>query len=405
MSKLLKHILLPAREQGWELWQLSADSWTLEKSIVEIDDTTNLPKETRVGFPTSAVATVPMVIPDADHSTQRGIAQLQMEQSGLIKSDYTSWDLYKVDSEQSLNAGVSLVADSIEPTKQIKDQSFDTAARFYDVGNLDTILCKREQGRWATIFYKNSQPFYSELTDSVESILSQVKSLLPQFALQEIGYKPAILILEKDEHLEWAELREEQLKSDLGISTKLVDSLSLISSDRSDLELVPHFVSESRTKEKRNRKIKLAVLAGLCVYAAGCLFFYMRYQQREDEIQQIQKDLAALEPQWIEHQQNLTKINELDGVLTNEWPLVTYDKVASLLPEDDKLLLSSVEIQSESIVIKGVSPTINLINELHPALINSPYFTGYTWTVPVKAEDQKTKLWDFTMEATKKGDL
>lgn len=403
MSKLLKHILLPAKEQGWELWLLGKDGWSQEESIAELDDSTLIPKETRVAFPIRAVAMVPMIIPSTDRSTQRGMAQLQMEQSGLIKPESTSWDLYQVDAECSLSAGVSIVADSIAPTKQIQDQTFDVAARFYEVGDLDTLLCKREQGRWVTICYKNSQPFYSELTDSAESILRQIKSLLTQFSVQGIEFDPQTLIIEKDEHSEWRDHREEQLENDLGIATKLVDSVKLVTSERGDLELVPDFVTDSRAKEKRNKKIKFVVLACLCLYAIGCLFLFMRYKKTEDEIQQVRDDLAVLEPQWIVYQHHLSQLNELDGVLTNQWPLATYDKVASLLPDHEKLQLEAVEVESGRVLIKGVSPNINFINELHPALMNDPYFNRYSWTVPVKAEDKKTKLWNFTMEATKKG--
>ncbi|MGJ8657003.1 MAG: PilN domain-containing protein [Akkermansiaceae bacterium] len=403
MSKLLKHILLPAKELGWELWLLGQDGWTLEKSIPEMDDSTVIPKETRIAFPVSAVATVPMVIPSADSDTQRGIAQLQMEQTGLVKSESSSWDLYQVDAESSLSAGVSLVVDSIVPSKQIQEQTFDVAARFYKVGDLDTLLCKREQGRWVTICYKNAQPFYSELTDSAESILRQIKSLLTQFSVQGIEYDPQTLIIEKDENSEWRDHREEQLKNELGIATVLVDSVSLATSEREDLKLIPGFVTESRTKETRNKKIKIAVLACLCLYAIGCLLIYMQHKQTENEIQQVRNDVAALEPQWIVYQHNLSQLSELDGLLTNQWPLATYEKVASLLPEHEKLQFEAVEVESGRVLIKGVSPNINLINELHPALMNEPYFSGYIWTVPVKAEDQKTKLWNFTMEATKKG--
>lgn len=403
MSKPLKHILLPAYDQGWELWLLSEESSKLVESYDEINKSTLLPKGTSVAFPAHSVTIIPLSIASEDLETQKGIAQLQMEQNGLLKSGAASWDVFPVDTESSLYAGVSLIDDLKENFDHLADISFNLAARFYEVDDVDCIVCTKEQGRFVIIFYKKSHPFYTEILDSLESFPALFKSLAIQFSILELSYLPQKIIIEaaaiSDDD---SQNIENFINHRTGLPVKIIEKIDISNSELIDLQLVPLTATKVRNEKKRNKKTRLYIIIALSMYVIGGMFLYYQYKQRENQIQQIENEVAALEPRWIEYQQNLSKLNELDNLLTNQWPLASFEKVVSHLPSHQELRFQVVEIQSGNILIKGVSPNINLINALHPALIKDPYFKEYTWKVPVKEEDQKTKLWNFTIQAMMK---
>jgi len=405
VSKSLKHILIPARELGWELWQLNKEKLERKVSVQNLNDS-SIPKDTRIAFPASYVTTTPLTIPHADLTTQKGIARLQLEQSGLLKSGADSWDVYTVDKEVSLVAGVSLQNEFVEGDKLQLEQTFDLAARYYQVGYLDTIVCKKEQGNWLTICYKESNPFYIEPVDSLSSVLAQIKSLLIQFTVLKIPFSPEKISIEisSDEEPIEHELVK-RLERELNTPIELVENIKPVLHNGGDLNLVPAQIFAGRKKKKRNEKLRMYLLICACLYIIGGMFLVKQHRQRENQIQQAQNQVTNLSPRWTEHQQDLTKLNELENLLTNQWPLATFEKVVSHLPSHQELRFQIVEIQASSILIKGVAPNINHINNLETALGEDPYFKNYNWRTIEKNEDKKTKLWSFSIDAIKKGAL
>ncbi len=406
---------MPAKNQGWELWLLTKGGGGKEqekelrheKSIPDLNNP-SIPKDTRIAFPANLVTTTPLKIPQADEQTQKNIAKLQLEQNGLLKPDNESWDTFTIDTEIPLITAVTLAQELPEGSRLQREQTYDLAARFYKISDIDQIICKKEQGSWVTIFYKNSNPFYAEQIDSLASLSSQIKALLIQFTIQDIPFHPEKIIIESDpdnETLDQYSVNKLEQEIDLSIKVDLVDSINPIfpnsKDSHRDLKLTPPHVLQDRKKRKRSGKLKLYVLLLLCLYTIGGLILFKQHKQRENQIQQAHNQVAELEPQWIKHQQNLAKLNELDSLLTNQWPLASYEKIVSHLPSDQVLRFQVVEIQASNILIKGVSPNINFINALYPKLKNDPYFSNYRWRMPAPSIDQKTKLWSFTIEALK----
>ncbi len=400
MSKQPKHLLLPAEEQGWALWQIRKDGLQRMKNIGDLEKSGPLPKETRIAFPTSSVAIKPMLVQSDDVDVRKGIARLQLEQSNMLSTDAQSWDVYTVGLETSLSAGVVLMQPEPLTPEILVDQSFDMAARFYESGDLDAILCVKEQGSWSLLFYKEAQPFYTETIDSLDSLSSYLRSILIKFSLDNIEFTPEIIRI-RDEN--WLSSNGRLLEQDLKIPVEYEGSRSPVFNGQKELLIIPKEVLEARIKKKGGEKIKLIALVVLCLYVIGFIFVMKQHKQLDNKIEIAQQEAVELEPKWMEYQQDMMKLNELDKVLTNNWPLASFERIVSHIPGRQELRFQTVEIQNETILIKGISPNINLINKLYPQLKKEPYFKEYEWSMLAPVENQKTKLLSFRMEAIKKG--
>jgi len=359
-----KHILFPSREEGWELWRVDSDTKTLVKEF-DPDGEIELPVSTKIAFSSHDIVSWPLVLPGNDEQIQRQITQLNLEQHGLLGQDSDSWDVFPVSQEDSLCTGVALSRDHLPHHKSHSSQSFDVASRFYQVDAIDCVLCKKEQGRWVSILYKNSIPFYWEPIDSLESLSSQLKILELEFSQQQIPFIAKKLIIEGD-HSVNQELID-SIKKATHLEVAYVEEIAL-KKENSDLNLVPEAVKLDRKAKSRRYKILLFAIVGLMIYAGVAYFLYDQYSKTESEIVELERQVTELSPNWEKNEGDLAKLNELDAVLTNKWPLSSFEKVVSHFPKNQEMRLLVVELQSEVITMKGVSPNINLINKLFPAL-------------------------------------
>ena len=139
----------------------------------------------------------------------------------------------------------------------------------------------------------------------------------------------------------------------------------------------------------------------IAAYATVAFYLYEDYKQRNIEIDKLENQVTDLTPSWEKNQHDLSKLNELDDVLTNKWPLASFEKIVSHLPGKQKLRFQIVEVQTNIILIKGASPNINLINNLFPALKSDSYFKSFEWRMPAPVLNERTKLWEFTLEIIK----
>lgn len=401
MSKF-KHILFPAREKGWELWRLAKNGNNLVESFA-IDDEIDLPRSTKVAFSSHDVASWPVILPKNDKQVQRQMAQLNLEQHGIIKADSAIWDIFSASGEDNLYAGAVLSRNSLSHHKSHTELTFDVTARLYQVGPGDRVLCKREHGKWISIFYKSSIPFYWEPIDSLDSLPSQLKVLSLEFAQQKIPFAPEKFIIEAtDTELSVDGSHLPRLEEVCGIHVDYVQAVDFRDNTKYSLDLAPSSVNLERKSRKGRRNILFLILLVLIVYGVVAFFFYEQYKRKNSEINTLQDKVTLLSPGWRENQQDITKLNELDDVMTNHWPLALLERVHSSLPETLEIRFESVEINSGSIVIKGVAPlNITLINDLSLALKNDEYFKDYRWTMPTQEKNQKTQQWEFTMVATK----
>ncbi len=400
MSKS-KHILFPSKEKGWGLWRVENDSKSLLETFA-IDDEIEVPTSTKIALSSHDVASWPLILPMNDKLVQRQMAHLNLEQHGLLKADSDNWDVFAVSDEENVHAGVVLSRDNLSHHKSHTNQIFDVAARLYQVGLTDCILCKREHDRWISIFYKDAKPFYWEPVESLDSLDSQVHILALEFAQQNIPFTPEKVIIElSDEDISESEndFSKPEIIGDLRVD--YVQEVDVRDETDHNLTLSPDSVKLERKKRKQRRNIQLLVLLALVAYSITAFFLYEQYKSRDSEVDILEDQVALLNPAWEQNKQDLDKLNELDDVMVSKWPLAFFERVHKHLPRTQELRFQTVEIQSNVILVSGVSPNINLINAFFQNLKKDDYFEDYVGKMPVQTKNTKTKLWEFTITITK----
>lgn len=400
MNKLITSIVLPAAEEGWELWALGKSQPELKSQFVGAIDKSSVPAGSCLGLPVQCLATMPLSVPSDDPELYRGAAELVLEKGGLLENGAgdAGWDCKVVEKRgnEVIVTVVSLVEDRLEGHHQLYHLSFESSARLIRPSDMgDVVAFWKEQGSWVLACYRDREVFYTEplgqLDGNIDLTLDLLKS---QFLMKGIPFHP---------HSVWCWVREnddvlppalEQSRLEVKVAPRPIPELI-----EDPLKILPSEVVAWQARQALRARNKAIIAVLFLFYLAGLGYFGWKVRQMDQQIATLNQEVSNLQPAWDSNMEHFSRWDELSALVSERWPLNLYRECAMLLPENQSIRFQQIEVQEPLVVIHGNSLNLNAIAKFSLGLKRSSYLEGYQWTTPSETRDPKTNQWTFRYEA------
>ncbi len=422
MSKANTIIILPAEEEGWEVWGGEERGLVQVASLSTLKAPTDSPAEhadltgldlsgashLSLGLGFQNLVTIPFTIPSAEDEMVRNSAQLELENAGIadsgsdvhVDSQSESWDVLSVEQSENhtLATALQLLELGFELDEKFKKTTFDFSARYYlPPSGSDCIALWKEQGQWGVTFYRNKTPFFTEPIGDPMALPSVVRTYESQLAYKGIIFKPKEVFLwgEFERAFELSRLLQKQR---LHLISELKSKPSPVLPDEA-LTIRPSVVVAWEEAAKQKGKTRALLYSIAAFYLIVLLFgawVYWGADQKQAKLAQVVEDHSH---QWEVNQQHFNDWEMLTPLATQNWPLALLQECAICLPSSAHIQLTLIDVNQSSIQLKGEAVNTAALNTFRKRLKLSRKLALYTWTMPPEKQSIKNQKWEFTYRA------
>lgn len=402
MSKVQHRVILPAEQDGWEIWSHQEGVATL----VEVVDSWHAIEpaatmEHRFALSSRHIMALPFTVPSDEADMVRNAAKLELEKTVSMHEESEAWGCALVEkgSQYSFATAVCLLEDSFELPDALHQSLFDVAASYYQPASKeDCIALWQEQSQWCLVFYRNRIPFFVEPIEAPSYLPASMAVYQAQLSYRGVEFAPQEVLLWSD-YDACAPLELQLLEQQLPLKKepKPDPALPVMA-----LQMRPRAVVEWHHKLKRKEKLRTLSLLVLCVYVAMLLTGWFVLQSKNKEIQQLDQTIRQHSPQWEINQQHFSDWEALESVVTEQWPLALCKECMLCLPNSLNIRFTLVNIEDGTIQLRGEAQSTALLNTFRTNLRKSDVLAEYQWTMPPEKKSVKTKQWEFNYTAKPK---
>lgn len=408
MSKSTDNILLVPGESGWEIWSgPSASEITLREAttIDRASDLTTIPAgDLLLLFPVKSVTAVPMRVTSDDDALFSDLAALHAERLGLrpdpMAGQLTDVFIIAREAENTALVSVLLRAPGEGDMPPRGPKSFDISARVYPLGG-DSLAIWKEFGRWVFSLSHQGNLVYCQATSGTsrspdEALAREIRLALIQLSLQGLEIEPSqVFLWTGQEDIDAAALRSAfraPVQTGPRPAPVLPNPLS---------KLLPADVRAARRAARRRQNIILGAAALAIIYAGiiGWLGYGLWNDNRETRKLIVQAEAAA--PDGVAYSEHIAKWDELaDAIELANAPVHILSRIAASIPPDSGLRLTTADISSGEILLKGEAQQFQAVQSFSLNLGKNNDLVRFGWDTP--EPNQSTRGWEFTYGADKR---
>lgn len=408
MSKSELQIILPSEGDGWEVWSVAKGGTKLVNSIDgALTKSSGQPGDC-VAFSACRVATLPLIVPSSDEEVYRGAAQLELENAGLLHDveNYKGWDCLPVtiSKESAFVSAVYLLEEELNTENDLRHYSFDYSARFLQPKSQgDCVAMWRERNEWCIAFYRNNVPFLIEpLGNDLSQLSMNLNLMLTQLEVKGILFHPATVKL-------WSESAGEQAigqqVSAVGLKLE-VEPRPNPAMPVGSIELHPSAASEWQKRVNAMMRLRVISVAVAAIYCIVAVTLWWKMNEKDQRIVELKDEVESYQPAWQSNSEHLDAWSELEPLVTDKWPLQLYKQCVMSMPNSSRLQnirLTSIDVQSGFIQMKGNAVSVQACNQLKPKLRKAEIFEDLVWEMRPEVRDPKTTRWSFQYDAKPEG--
>jgi Tfp pilus assembly protein PilN len=401
VSKTTEHVLLVPGESGWEIWTgPSTHEYSLHAATtVELaSDITDLPAGDLVLlFPVKAITAVPMRVASDDEALFPDLAALHAERLGLRPDPMAGQltDVFVIAREAENSALVSVLlrtpGDNELPTRGPK--GFDLSARAYAQPG-DTLAVWKEFGRWVFSLSHQGNLVYCQATSSTsgspdEALAREIRLALIQLSLQGMEIEPSrVVIWTRTEGVSTAALVA-AFRAPVEIAVRPAPTLPSPLS-----KLLPADVRAARRAALKRRNILLGVAAVALLYLGLIGWYSFGLWKDSSETKKLRQQAEAAAPEGKRYSEHIAKWDELaDALNVNHSPVEILKNIKLCIPNSSGLRLTTAEISSESVKLKGEAQQFQSVSDFNKNLSKRSELARFEWQLPDAT--QSTRGWEF----------
>lgn len=401
MSKPTEHVLLIPGEEAWEVWSGTAETGFQAREATATALASGLanlpPGELTMFFPVKSLTAVPMRVGTDDESLFADLAALHAERLGL-RPDPMAGQLTDVlviarEAENTALLSVFLKSPSDEELPPRSPNGFDISPRAFHVEG-DSLAVWKEFGRWVFALYHHGNLAYFQAT-SVDTRLPdaafarEIRLSLAQLSMQGLDADPVRVKI-------WASLERadaEPFAQALGLPTA-VEPRPLPALPAPLSKLLPADVRTARRAAQRRQAITLAAASVALVYLGLIGWLLFGLWQTSAQTRKLLAQAKEAAPDIDAYTLHAAKWDELaHAVDRTHAPVDILNRIASCIPPNSGLRLTTADISAVEIKLMGEAPQPQAVNNFSLALTKHNELTQFTWQTP--PANQSNRGWEF----------
>lgn len=401
MSKSIDQVLLLPGESGWEIWSAAPGAEFALQSATTVEpagELTDLPPgDVVLMFPVKSVTAVPMRVTSEDDALFPDLAAMHAERLGLRPDPLAGQltDVFVIAREPENSALVSILlrtpGDDEIPSRGPK--GFDISPRALAVPG-DALAVWKEFGRWVFAIYHQGKLVYCQATSGTsaspdEALAREIRLALIQLSMQGLEIVPARVVV-------WsatADLDTSAFSAVLGTPVEVSARPAPVLPDPLS-KLLPADVRAARRQALKRRNIMLGLGAVAAVYVALIGWFAYGLWRDSSATTRLLAEAKAAAPEAQEYADHIARWDELaDAVQLPNSPVEILKDIALCIPPNSGLRLTTAEVSSSSVKLKGEAGKFETVNAFSLKLGKSPELSRFHWQLPEPS--QSTRGWDF----------
>ena len=391
MSKSNTQLLILPGETGWEIWSRPADgAFELQHATdllhpAELED---IPAgELTMLFALRSITTVPMRVMTTEEELFEDLAGLHAERLGLRADPLAGQlnDLFEIKREEE---SAVLLSVWLKPPVEgdlpvVGPKAFDFSARVTPMEG-SAVALWRELGRWVFAIHESGKLLYAQTTACVAdqpdaAVARDVKLALMQLSMQGLEPKPARIVV-------WSS----NVATDLGalrdafeLPVEIHERPAPVLPDPVS-KLLPEDVRAARKEAQRKRQVQIVI--GSVAAAYLLLVGWMLYGLWQDSRQlgKLEKMAELSAPEAESYTLHMERWHELaDAIDIDHAPVEILNRVASCIPANSGVRLTTAEISPYEVYLKGEAPSNEAANQFRLKLRKSASLSRFDpWSLP-----------------------
>ena len=390
-------VAIPAEEKGWQLWTGDMGSPVRLADELLMD----IPEADQVYLPIADMVTIPLRLPLGDFDEYRDAALLELEGLGLINSDeeIRHYDVVElsVKEDAAFLAVHCLLGEGTQVGELADGARFDFSARHLGVSRDEEVcVLLREHGMWWMVFYRAGEPILTELLgDQLGDLKSCYALMVAQLSLRGFDFDATLGLVYGDSVDNLALV---EYASALGFSFEK-KAFEIPQAPQQLLVLEPSSATVIKGSRARRKRMKLIGMAVVAAYVFVGIAIVATLVVQRLSVDKKQAELELYLPDWQENEAHFQLWNELDDLVTSEWPMALYSATVSCLKNVSGVQFEEVTARPRFIEIRGSAARASDLNIFKQKLRAEPMFDEYDWLLGQPKKSAKTQRWEFKFRA------
>lgn len=401
MSKTTDNVLLVPGETGWEIWTgPSARDFSLHTAtgLEHASELTQLPPgELVLLFPVKSLTAVPMRVSSDDEALFPDLAALHAERLGLrpdpMAGQLTDVFVIAREAENAALVSILLRAPGDDELPPRGPKGFDISPRAHPLAG-DALALWKEFGRWVFSIHHQGNLVYCQATSDDaaspdDALAREIRLALIQLSMQGLEVVPTRVVV-------WtaaAGVRTAALETAFGLPVEVTARPApVLPSPLS--KLLPADVRAARRAAAKRRNLLLGLAAVGLVYLGAIGWFGYDLWKKSSETRRLIQQAEAAGPDGQRYADHIAKWDELaDAIQLNNSPVEILKNIAGAIPPNSGLRLTSAEVSSTSVKLRGEAGQLESVNTFSLRLKQNSELKRYDWQLP--EPNQSTRGWEF----------
>ena len=355
-------------------------------------------------FALRSVTTLPMRVMTTDDAMFEDLAGLHAERLGMRPDPLAGQlnDLFEVerDGESAVLVSAWLKSPVDGDLPKVGPKAFDISARL-TAAEGDGVTIWRELGRWVFAVYQSGKLLYAQATASEaehpdESVARELKLALMQLSMQGLDPRPQrVLVWASGSSLTDTDLSALRDAFDLPVETHerphpvLPDPIS---------KLLPEDVRAARSAAQRRQRIQMTIGAVAALYLVLVGWLANGLWQDNRKVADLEEQIRQASPYADAFELHMERWHDLSQVIDiDHYPVEILSRIASCIPRNAQVRLTSADISADTIRLKGEAPNIQAANQFSLKIKNNTsLWRRYDWELRDSKPGPRGRTFEYT---------